>query len=312
MNRSVIGIDIGGTKIASALVRRDGTCAGLNRIPTPVGQGAAAIVSAISERVCSLLDYADAQGQEVVAVGIGTAGQVNFRTGMITYAVGTLPDWAGTALSDQIHEMCGLPVIADNDVNALAQAELQFGAARTLSSVLCVAVGTGIGGAVIFDRQLWRGFHWSAGEIGHTIVDWKGTRMCNCGQRGHLEAYASGPAMAKEYYRRRGLSESNDLYTVAAAARDGDPVAREVIEEGAQILGSVLAGLVNVVDPEGIIIGGGVAELDAVWWNSFENALRANPLPGPRSVQIHRAQLGVNAVLIGSGALAWEQAQVPL
>jgi glucokinase len=310
MNQRVIGIDVGGTKIASALVSQEGKCEELHRVATPIGQGASAILSTIREQVKILLKTATTKGHEVIAVGIGTAGQVNYNTGVITYAVGTLPDWAGTTLTQQLHASFALPTIADNDVNALAMAELQFGAAQTLNSILCVAVGTGIGGAVILDRQLWRGFHWSAGEIGHIVVDWQGVRMCNCGQRGHLEAYSSGPAMANEYHQRRGLSKSNDLYAIAAAARSGDPVAREVIEEGARILGGALAGLINVIDPEGVIIGGGVAELDAIWWNALEIALRANPLPGPRSVQLLRAQLGVNAVVIGAGALAWNQIQV--
>jgi glucokinase len=113
--------------------------------------------------------------------------------------------------------------------------------------------------------------------------------------------------MAAEYARRCGQLPSDDLRPVLAAAEQGDSVAKAVIAEGATVLGSVLSGLINVFDPEALIVGGGVAQLGEIWWRPFEAAVRANPLPGPQRVAIHRAQLGVEATLIGAAALAWDR-----
>jgi len=303
----VLGIDIGGTKIAAAFVRQDGQCESYREAPTPASEGPEAVMSATVKVARALLDHANRQGFEVIAIGVGAAGQIDVDTGIVTYAVETLPGWAGTKIVEQLSDACGLPVVVDNDVNAMALAELQFGEGRGLQSTLYAAVGTGIGGALILDGQLWRGVNWSAGELGHVVAVWDGDRMCNCGQAGHLEAYAAGPAIARRYGQLRGLPESSDLRPVVAAAEAGDELAKGVIAEGARILGTVLSGLVNVFNPQALIVGGGVAQLDALWWKPFEEAVRANPLPASKKVQIRRAQLGNQAVLVGAACLVWEK-----
>jgi glucokinase len=302
-----VGIDIGGTKIAAALVNRDGRCALYRETPTPASEGPRSVIHAVTSLVQTILDMAAQKRYEVVGIGVGAAGQINVDTGIVTYAVETLPGWAGTRIATLIENTFGLPVVVDNDVNAMAMAELQFGEGRGLQSTLYAAVGTGIGGALILNGQLWRGSNWSAGELGHVVAVWDGDRMCNCGQAGHLEAYASGPAIAQRYCHLRGLPESPDLRPVVAAAEGGDDLAKSVIVEGARILGTVLGGLVNVFNPQALILGGGVAQLGTLWWIPFEEAVRANPLPAAKKVQIRQAQLGNQAVLIGAAWLAWEQ-----
>lgn len=305
--RYVIGIDIGGTKIAGALVQRDGQYTSLQQVPTPAQEGPQAVLGATVNLIKSLFAIAVNEGHEVIGIGIGAAGQINIETGEVTYAVETLPGWAGTRIAKPLSEQFGVPVVVDNDVNAMAIAELQYGAGRGLQSSLYAAVGTGVGGALILNGQLWRGTNWSAGELGHVMAVWNGDRICNCGQAGHLEAYAAGPAMARRYAQLRGLEESTDLRPIVSAAKQGDRIAQDVIIEGARILGTVLSGLVNVFDPQALIIGGGVTELGEFWWMPFQNALRANPLPASKKVQIHLAQLGNNVVLIGAAWLAWEK-----
>lgn len=303
----VIGVDVGGTKIAGALVDRQGHFILLHQVSTPALEGPQAVLGATMSVIKTLLANATHEQHTVSAVGIGAAGQINLNTGDVAYAVDTLPGWAGTRISTPVREQFGLPVIVDNDVNAMAVAELRFGAGRGYQSGLFAAVGTGIGGALILNGQLWRGTNWSAGELGHAVAVWNGDRVCNCGQAGHLEAYAAGPAMARRYARLRGLEESTDLRPVVWAAQHGDTVAQDVIVEGAHILGSVLSGLVNVFDPQVLIVGGGVAELGEWWWTPFQQALRANPLPASKKVHLHVAQLGNSAVLIGAAWLAWER-----
>ncbi|MEJ5199249.1 MAG: ROK family protein [Anaerolineae bacterium] len=314
MTRYAIGVDIGGTKIAAGLVSEEGAVTAYRVAPTPVSAGASAILSAaldLSRRVA-----AEGQGLDITCIGIGSAGEVDVARGVVTYASDNLPGWSGLALAEAFERAVGLPAVADNDVNALAIGESRFGAGRGLRDVLYVAVGTGIGGAVMLDGRLRRGVHWAAGEIGHLIADWDGDRVCSCGCRGHLEAYASGPALAARY-RELTLEEGQtsnvsgqqeraalDLRAVAARAAAGDALARRVIAEGAEILGICLGGLLDALDTEALIIGGGVAELGELWWRPLERALRNNPLPGPAQVILRPAQLAAQGVLIGAAWLA--------
>jgi len=300
----ILGIDIGGTKIAAALVRPDGSIAAAQHVPTPAAEGARAVLEATLAAGRSVLDTAAAQGVEVLAAGVGAAGHVDHGRGVIMYAAGTLPGWAGTELRGALQAAFGLPVAVDNDVNAMALGEARFGAGRSFSHALYLTVGTGIGGAVVHGGELWRGHSWTAGEIGHLVIDWNGERRCSCGASGHLEAYAAGPAIAARYAALAGLDLPLDLYAVAQRAEAGDAIARQAISEGAQILGLALGGLLNVLDPQALVIGGGVTQLGGRWWQPLEAALRANPMPGPARIVLRHAQLGMEAVLIGAAWLA--------
>ncbi len=314
MTGCALGVDIGGTKIAAALVDAHGRVTGRQTTPTPVVDGAAAILAAaldLSRRV-----LATHSGPKAVAVGVGSAGEIDVTRGVVTYASANLPGWAGLDLAAAFTAATGLPAVIDNDVNALAIGECQFGAGRGFRDVLCVAVGTGIGGALVLDGQLRRGANWAAGEIGHLIAAWDGDRVCSCGHRGHLEAYAAGPALAARYRQlattwpegsaraQPAVADPTDLRAVAALARAGDPLARRVIAEGAEILGLCLAGLLDALDPQALVIGGGVTELGNLWWQPLEAALRSNPLPGPAQIPLRRTQLGADSVLIGAAWLA--------
>jgi glucokinase len=303
--RTVLGVDIGGTKIAAARVAADGGVSGRRAVATPVSGGAPAILAAaldVSRRV-----LADDRAADVIAVGVGSAGEIDAGRGVVTYASDTLPGWAGLDLAGAFTAETGLPAVIENDVNALAVGESRFGAGCGFSDVLYVAVGTGVGGALVLDGRLRRGASWAAGEIGHVIAAWDGDRVCSCGRRGHLEAYAAGPAMAARYRELTALDEPCDLREVAAQARGGDQRAGQAISEGARILGITLGGLLAALDPQAVVIGGGVAELGEIWWGPLEAALRENPLPGPARVALQPARLGTDAVLIGAAWLAWER-----
>lgn len=302
---TVIGIDVGGTKIAGAFVSQGGECSNMHITSTPAGKGAEAILSEIASVIRHLIEAVD---EPPKAIGIGTAGQVDTERGIITHAVDTIPGWTGAPIADWLGQHFELPIFVDNDVNAMAVGEMRFGAGRGLTSAVYAAVGTGIGGALILDGKLWRGMNWSAGELGHVVVDWNGSRPCPCGQTGHLEGYASGPALAAEYCRRKRLPASNDLRRVMEAARQGDEIARAVLSEGAEILGKTLAGLINVFDPEALILGGGVIYgTDTLWWEMFERVFRSSAMPAPRKVQLRVAELRDHSVIVGAAALAWEK-----
>ena len=299
-----LGIDIGGTKIAAAIVRPDGSMSLPYRVPTPAALGPVAIMQAAIAAGRQVLGGAQEEGSEVVGIGVGSAGHVDYTHGTITYAAGTLPGWAGTRLGREVERALGLPVVVDNDVNAMAAGESRFGAGRFFSHALYITVGTGVGGAIVHGGEIWRGASWTAGEIGHLLVDWDGARRCSCGRTGHLEAYAAGPAIARRYCSLATLEAPVDLRAIAERARAGDTLARDAIAEGARILGLALGGLLSTLDPQALIVGGGGAELDDLWWQPLEAAIRGGPMPGPARIALRRAELGVDAVLVGAGWLA--------
>ncbi|MCG8346758.1 MAG: ROK family protein [Chloroflexales bacterium] len=304
MNITALGIDIGGTKTAAALVAPDGRVSHYQSVATPAVAGAEAIMAAAVTLGQRVLQAAHAQGVEVAALGVGTAGHVDRQRGAISYASGTLPGWSGVAVAQELQDALGLPVSVDNDVNALAIGEGRFGAGHDFRDVLYITVGTGVGGALVFDGQMRRGATWTAGELGHLVIDWDGKRRCSCGHLGHLEGYTSGPAIVAYYCALAAVHEPCDLQLVAARARNGDAYAQRAIAESAQVLGLTLGGLLNVIDPQALIVGGGVTELGDPWWQPFVAALRANPMPGPARIAVLPAQLGQHAVLIGAAWLA--------
>lgn len=295
-----IGVDIGGTKIIVALVSQDGQILERVAFPTPAAPD---LLPQVIEAARQFL----AQGTQVRGIGVGSAGQINTAQGVVVYASENIPGWTGTPISETLSHALKLPVIADNDVNALAFAESRCGAGQNTTNGLYVAVGTGIGGAIVHQGKLWRGAHWSAGEFGHLTIEWRNGRVCPCGAKGHLEGYAAGIAMAKTYYERANLPTSHNLRPVVERANAGEALACSVLREGAQALGVALNGLVNTFDPDIIVIGGGVAEIGGIWWESLIETLREGNLHAPKQVQVARATLGVDAVVIGAGLLAWEQ-----
>jgi glucokinase len=303
-----LAIDIGGTKIAAALVNRQGAVIHRHTLPTRADLGAPAILQTTRDAGREMLNTASRYALQVNAVGIGTGGQVDVERGRIAYASDTLPGWSGLPLAGEVESAFKLPTFVDNDVNAVALGEHHFGAGRGAQTALYVAIGTGVGGALVQGGEIWRGATWSAGEICHLVIDYDGTRRCSCGATGHLEAYTSGPAMTQRYRELSGTREQIDLRSVAVYARQGDSHALRAIAEGAQILGTALGGVLNIFDPEVLVIGGGVPEMGDLWWRHFETALRSNPMPGPAKIDLRPAQLGTDAALAGAAWLAFDGA----
>jgi glucokinase len=310
MISDVLAVDIGGTKLAAALMTNSGQLLYRQVAPTPAHRGALAIVSATIELCCTVINSATADNHTVVAVGVGSAGQINVESGEVAYASDNLPGWSGLPLGRTLSSALQLPVTVDNDVNAMALGELHFGAGRDIEDGLYLTVGTGVGGAVVRNGSIWRGAHWSAGEVCHMLVDIQEKRRCSCGEYGHLEAYTSGPAIASTYAELAGSNSIPDLRVVAERAAAGDAMAITAIQRGGAILGKALAGLANVLDPQAIVIGGGVAEIGSHWWDAIELALRSGGLPAPSQVILRKAALATDAVLVGAGVLAL--ASVPM
>lgn len=306
MRLVALGLDIGGTKTAGAVVGPDGAVLDAAETPTPAADGPDAVLGTAAALGVRLRDRAADGGAHVVGAGVGTAGTVDPVTGTVRYATSSLPGWTGTPVAARLGAALGLPVVVDNDVRAVAFGEAQqAGEALATGLVLFVAVGTGVGGALLRDGRLDHGATGAAGDVAHLVVGPPRGRHCGCGRRGHLEAVASGPAIAAAYAARTATAgaPAADLRVVAARAAGGDAVAQAVIAEGAAVLGRALGGLVNVLDPVAVVVGGGVPGIGPCWWEPMEAALRAECLPGPAAVTLRPARLGARAGVVGAALL---------
>ncbi|KRV49075.1 hypothetical protein AQ490_22475, partial [Wenjunlia vitaminophila] len=296
-----LGADIGGTKIEGVLVAADGTVLAHHRVPTPAREGRDAVLGALLTLLAELRGHAPA-GLPVVGVGLGTHGVVSHHDGVVTLASGALPGWTGTPLRRAVEEELGLPVVVDNDVNVLAYAEMAFGAGQGHQDLLFVTVGTGVGGAVITDGRLLRGEHGSGGELGHAPVAAAAGLPCSCGAEGHLDAVASGTAIARAYTAAGGAELSTSQ--IARRAAEGDPRAQTALAVAGSALGEAVGGLVSVLDPALVVIGGGVASCGDHWWEPLRRGVRAAALPLLRDVPLRRPRLTRAAAARGAAALA--------
>ena len=310
--RSAIGIDVGGTKVGALLISEDGEVLAEERADTPRDD-----VDATLEVVYRLADLLGERDRPV-AVGVGAAGMVDAEAGMLRFAPNL--DWTEVPVRDLVAKRTGLPCVLDNDANAAAWGEHRFGAGRGHRDLLVVTVGTGIGGGIVSGGRLIRGAHGFAAEIGHVIVE-PGGPWCGCGNRGCWEQVASGQALdraAREAAQSRPDSLIADLAGTHApvgrhvweAARQRDRMATSILEEVGRRLGEGIAGLVNVLDPEAVVIGGGVVDIGDLLLGPARKAfVAAVEAPDHRpEVPLVPAQLGNRAGAIGAAALALEAA----
>jgi glucokinase len=308
-----IGVDIGGTKVAGGVVDEDGRILVQHRVDTPA-RDAAATTDAIVSVIETL-----AVDRDVEAVGLGIAGFVDAGRSIVYFAPNLL-GWRDGPLRAEVEKRVGLPVVVENDANAAAWGEARFGAGREERFIVCVTLGTGVGGGIVVDKRLYRGGFGVGAEIGHIQMVENG-RPCGCGQRGCWEQYASGGALVR--FARERAAESRDEAEVllglgdgtpegitgrdvTEAAHQGDAVALAAFSELGHWVGQGLADLAAVLDPECFVLGGGVSEAGEVLLKpaaaAFEELLTGR---GRRPLaQVVLAQLGNDAGLVGAADLA--------
>lgn len=247
-------------------------------------------------------------------IGVGAAGVIDTTTGAVVSATDSLPGWAGTDVVSELTARTGLPVRAVNDVHAHTLGEAAAGASSGTRSSLLVAAGTGIGGGFITDGHLLTGRNSAAGHIGHVPSAAAAGLDCPCGGTGHVEAIASGPAILETYRRLVSGDPSPtpapvpaNTRELAAAASAGDALALRAFDIGARALGSALGGIVNVLSPEVVVIGGGLADMDETWWAPLREAFAAELIPATSGTRLVKAELGQDAALIGAAGL-WNDA----
>jgi glucokinase-like ROK family protein len=264
LRRHAIGIDIGGTSIKAAVVTDQGETLLHARVPTVASGGRDAISKSLLEAVLETVRTAEASGIVPIGIGIASAGAIDAKNGTVFAATENLPGWAGFDLRGYITDRIALPVFVENDAHAAALAELYYGAGRGISNFVAMTLGTGVGGGIVIDGKLQRGRFGFAGTVGHQTIRFDG-RHCNCGRRGCLEAYVSTAALVQEY---EALSPAtftgNEIAAVAMQiglrAAAGEPAALQAYTALAGYLAEGIANLCNVLDPEAIIISGGLIE----------------------------------------------------
>lgn len=305
---TTIGIDFGGTSIKCALTRGPERISGIIRLPTRDLANPDAVIAAMVDAIGQLRGES---GQDVRAIGLGIPGAVDIERG-ITYNLTNVPGWFGVAAGSLITAQVGLPVTMDNDANCMAYAEWKFGAAKGLRNVIAVTLGTGVGGALILDGSLYRGSQFVAGEIGMMSIDYKGIAG-PYGNNGALERYI-GHQQIKEFAIRRFRDAGRrpeespgleSLETLVEAAGRGDPQARQVWNDVALYLGASLASAVYLLNPDAIVIGGGVANAGDVLFDPLRKQIQSKLSPEFwAKLEVKPAELGNDAGIIGSSALA--------
>jgi glucokinase len=264
------GIDLGGTKIQTAIVDGDGEVVGQARHPTPTEGGPEDVAEAMAAALREAAAEAGVKTSELTGIGVGSPGDADEKTGVVT-AARNLPGWEGSfPLGETLKEALGAEVRIGNDVQVATEAEFHLGAGREFQSLIGVFWGTGVGGGLVLDGKPWLG-RGAAGEIGHIVVE-RGGAKCPCGREGCLEAYAGRKAMEAEARRRHDDGEKTDLFKLMEkhdkprltsgiwerALDHDDELAEELIERAVEALGTGIASAVNLLDVEAVILGGGL------------------------------------------------------
>ncbi len=309
---SILSLDFGGTKLSAGVVERgERTWRSLKRVPSGPAVDRAWSLDAMASMASELL-----AGTPAASVGVSFGGPVDAEQGRVLRSH-HVPGWEGFPLREALEDRFGAPAIIDNDANVGALGEARFGAGQGCRSLLYVTISTGIGGGWVLDGHIHRGADGLAGEIGHLTVQ-PGGPTCSCGRRGCLEAVAAGPAIARSAQARLherpeggatlrrlvdGEVKAITARDVSHAARAGDEIARQVLREAAGWLGYALGGAIVLLNPERVVIGGGVSKSGAGYFEDVRAAARQQVLPDMR-VDVVPAALGDDAPLWGGVALA--------
>lgn len=308
----IVGVDIGGTKVAAAMVTAEGEIWHKTRVPMVSTGDAATGFAAVKEAIG--LVYAAAPDAVVTGIGICSPGPLDPETGVVLNPP-NLPCWRNFPLAAEVEKAFGVPTRVDNDGNAAGLAEALWGAGAGYRNVFYATLGTGIGAGIVFDRKIYHGRTGAAAEGGHVTIDYKGPR-CNCGKRGCIEALASGPRIAQRAREKLAAGAKSSILThagsidavrtehVGAAFREGDAAAREVLTETAFLLTVWLGNIVDLLEPDAMVVGGGVAELMSSFFASMSADLprwcenqRAGEIP------LLLARYGADAGIAGAASL---------
>ena len=311
-----LGIDLGGTKILSAVINSRGEILARDYGITPAEKDHKSIIGATVESVGKTIDRAHISISELITVGLAVSGLSSPETGIL-FTSPHLPGMRDVPILEIIEKRLGKKIFLINDANAAALGEMHFGAARGFRDIIYITLSTGIGGGIIIDGRIYTGTIGTAGELGHMTINDEGP-LCECGNRGCWETLASGTALAREAARRikEGIETSilhhagGDIEKITAkevhvAARENDNLAKELIATTGYYIGVGLANLVNIFNPEIIVIGGGLSNIgDMLLKPAYEEAERRAFVQPYQSVRFALVELGRNSGVIGAAVFA--------
>ncbi len=284
----VLGIDIGGTKIAAGIVSESAELVDVVTVPTRAAQGYEASIAQVHFAIRSVLR------SEVRAIGIASPGPLNPKTGVVINPP-NLPGWRDVPLAGIVQVEYSLPCRVENDANAAGLAEARFGAGRGRSSVFYATLSTGIGAGIIIDGKVYHGKNGQAAEGGHVTIDWRSRDLCNCGLPGCIEALASGTAILRRYGQA-----PEDIVRAAAA---GDEKASATLDEVCEMLGAWLGSIVSLLDPDIIVIGGGMSQIGEPLFSRLRRIVPQRTINRfAADTPIVPAELGMNAGVLGAAA----------
>ena len=305
------GIDFGGTSAKIGLVESTGSIRARARVTMDPRESFEGIVEPVAEALRRLM-AAEAPGERLVTIGIGTPGFIDKTEGMLLSGCNNIPSLQRRSVQQYLGAAFKVPAYAENDATSAAAGELAFGAGRSFSSFVLITVGTAIGGGLVLGGRVYRGWRGFAGEIGHMCVNRDGL-WCNCGSRGCFEQYASGTAIARVYsekLRKRGDDPGNSLTArdVVARARAGDALARDALEEAGIWIAQAFGTLLNVLDLEACIVGGGVSDAGEMLLEPVRRHLPDHCWPQVgNGVKVLAAELRNDAGILGAAAQALER-----
>lgn len=313
MKKYRIGVDIGGTNIKIALVDMQGKIVYSNTTPTRADMGYEHTIGNIKQAIKDLMKETNSNSQTVEAIGFGFPGQIDYQAGVVRL-LPNMPGWVEIPVAKIMEDEFKIPTRLDNDVRVATLGELKYGAGKGCTNLVCITVGTGIGSGLVLNGKLVRGARNAAGEIGHIKMTMGEGPLCGCGDFGCFEAYASGPAivaMAKEYIKGGKSSKFKELateelspYIVAQAALQGDVVAKRIYTKMGEIIGLGLTSVINLLNPEKVIIGGGVADAGDILFDPIRKTIQDRAMPiQAASVEVVPANLGNTAGVIGASLL---------
>lgn len=317
-----IGVDLGGTNIKIGLVSELGEIIYSNSIPTNADQGFEATYKNIIQVIRETLEASPVAKEKIEGIGFGCPGLIDSVNGIIR-DLPNMPGWVNVHLAEMISKEFGLKTRIDNDVRSATLGEYKFGAGKGASNLICITIGTGIGSGIILDGKLIKGFTLCAGEIGHMTLQEHGGPICGCGNTGCLEALGSASSIVRRAQellsggrpsKIREIMKDGELtpMVVTMAAEKGDAPAQRILYETGRWIGIGLANVINLLNPELVIIGGGVANAGQYIFDPIKETInkRALRFPGD-NVTVLKAQLGDNAGVIGSSLLVSDLMETP-
>lgn len=314
----ILGVDLGGTKIAAALATTRGEIVARGRRPTPAQAGPDTVINSVCATINEVLSAKELRPSRLSGIGIAAAGVIDSANGKVIFSP-NLPDWHEVPLRDAIEQRFGIPAYLGNDANLAALGEWRFGVEKKVANLIYITVSTGIGGGIIADSKLYTGACGAAGEIGHMTIDVNGPR-CNCGNIGCWETLASGTALAREAVKRitegawtsiielvGGDVSKVDAKIVGLAAKQGDELAQELVSRLGYYFGVGLANLVNIFNPELILVGGGVAKIGDLLLQPAIKIVKERAFStSANAVEIKPAILGDDSGILGAVAFVLE------